>query len=98
MAIKQSAPELHTFTWHGINRKGSKVSGELQGETVNEVKEKFDGKELDTDKYVTEQIEKAVVGLDRKNKNIVMARLRDGKITTDNLGACLDRITELKKV
>ena len=55
-------------------------------------------KELDTDKYVTEQIEKAVVGLDRKNKNIVMARLRDGKITTDNLGACLDRITELKKV
>ena len=67
-------------------------------ETVNEVKEKFDGKEIDTDKYVTEQIEKAVVGLDRKNKNIVMARLRDGKITTDNLGACLDRITELKKV
>ena len=38
MAIKQSAPELHTFTWHGLNRKGSKVSGELQGETVNEVK------------------------------------------------------------
>ena len=38
MAIKQSAPELHTFIWHGINRKGSKVSGELQGETVNEVK------------------------------------------------------------
>ena len=67
-------------------------------ETVNEVKDKFDGKEIDTDKYVTEQIEKAVVGLDRKNKNIVMARLRDGKITTDNLGACLDRIAELKKV
>jgi len=38
MAIKQSAPELHTFTWHGINRKGSKVSGELQGESVKEVK------------------------------------------------------------
>lgn len=38
MAIKQSAPELHTFTWHGLNRKGSKVSGELQGETVNEIK------------------------------------------------------------
>jgi len=61
------------------------------------VKEKFDGEEIDTDKYITEQIEKASVGLDRKSKNIVMARLRDGKINTDNLGACLERIEELKK-
>ena len=38
MAIKQSSPELHTFTWHGINRKGGKVSGELQGATVSEIK------------------------------------------------------------
>ena len=66
-------------------------------ETVKAVKEKFDGEEIDTDKYITEQIEKASVGLDRKNKNIVMARLRDGKINTDNLGACLERIEELKK-
>ena len=66
-------------------------------ETIDKVKETFDGKEIDTDKYITEQIEKASVGLDRKNKNIVMARLRDGKINTDNLGACLERIEELKK-
>jgi len=66
-------------------------------ETVKAVKENFDGEEIDTDKYITEQIEKASVGLDRKNKNIVMARLRDGKINTDNLGACLERIEELKK-
>ena len=38
MAVKQSVPELHTFTWHGLNRKGAKVSGELQGETANEIK------------------------------------------------------------
>lgn len=66
-------------------------------ELVNKVKEEFDGEEIDTDKYIEEQIRKASVGLDRKNKNIVMARLRDGKINVDNLGACLDRIEELKK-
>ena len=64
---------------------------------VDKVKEEFDGEEIDTDKYIEEQIRKASVGLDRKNKNIVMARLRDGKINVDNLGACLDRIEELKK-
>ena len=68
------------------------------GELVDKVKEKFDGEEIDTDKYIAEQVEKASIGLDRKNKNIVMARLRDGKINVDNLGACLDRIEELKKV
>ena len=38
MAVKQSVPELHTFIWHGLNRKGLKISGELQGETANEIK------------------------------------------------------------
>jgi|TARA_R110000787_G_scaffold282207_1_gene393952 hypothetical protein len=66
-------------------------------EAVDSVKEKFDGEEIDTDKYIADQIEKAVVGLDRKNKNIVMARLRDGKISTENLEACLSRIEDLKK-
>ena len=65
-------------------------------EAVDSVKEKFDGEEIDTDKYIADQIEKAVVGLDRKNKNIVMARLRDGKISTENLEACLS-IEDLKK-
>ena len=67
------------------------------GQIVDKVKEEFDGEEIDTDKYIEEQIRKASVGLNRKNKNIVMARLRDGKINVDNLGACLDRIEELKK-
>ena len=65
--------------------------------TVDKVKDTFDGEEVDTDKYITDAIEKAAVGLDRKNKNIVMARLRDGKINTENLQACLDRIEVLKK-
>ena len=76
----------------------SKDKPMTNGELVDKVKEKFDGEEIDTDKYIAEQVEKASIGLDRKNKNIVMARLRDGKINVDNLGACLDRIEELKKV
>lgn len=67
------------------------------GQIVEKVKDTFDGEEVDTDKYIADTIEKAAVGLDRKNKNIVMARLRDGKINTDNLQACLDRIEVLKK-
>ncbi|MGJ8581950.1 MAG: type II secretion system F family protein, partial [Psychromonas sp.] len=38
MAKNDMLIELSTFTWHGINRKGSKVSGELQGENQAEVK------------------------------------------------------------
>ena len=67
-------------------------------ETVEKVKEKFDGKEIDTDKHILDTVEKAIVGLDRKNKNKVMYQLKNGNITMDNLGACLDRIKELKKV
>ena len=67
-------------------------------ELVTEVKEKFDGKEIDADKHIIDTVEKAVVGLDVKNKNKVMYQLKNGNITMDNLGACLDRIKELKKV
>ena len=74
-----------------------KTKAMSNGQIVDKVKEEFDGEEIDTDKYIEEQIRKASVGLDRKNKNIVMARLRDGKINVDTLGACLDRIEELKK-
>lgn len=35
---KSKITAIHTFKWKGINRKGSKVSGELQGETPNEIK------------------------------------------------------------
>ena len=38
MAKKKTVADIHTFTWHGINRKGAKVSGELQAETAIEVK------------------------------------------------------------
>jgi len=38
MAKKDKIPELHTFIWFGLNRKGLKVNGELQGESLNEVK------------------------------------------------------------
>lgn len=35
---KTKAPVIHTFKWKGINRKGGKVSGEMQGESDTEVK------------------------------------------------------------
>ncbi|RBW41388.1 type II secretion system F family protein [Psychromonas sp. B3M02] len=38
MANNNTIIELNTFTWNGINRKGAKVSGELQGASQNEVK------------------------------------------------------------
>jgi len=37
MAVKKT-PEINTFTWQGLNRKGDKIKGELQGETANDVK------------------------------------------------------------
>tara|TARA_R100000781_G_scaffold2704_3_gene4253 strand:+ start:1927 stop:2340 length:414 start_codon:yes stop_codon:yes gene_type:complete len=66
-------------------------------EVVDQIKEKFDGEEIDTDKYIKDAIDKEIIGLDQKNKNKVLYQLKNGKITTDNLGACLDRIKELKK-
>ncbi|MDA7746112.1 type II secretion system F family protein [Psychromonas sp.] len=38
MAKKKDVTVIDTFTWKGVNRKGLKVSGELQGETPLEVK------------------------------------------------------------
>jgi len=35
---KTKGPVIETFKWKGINRKGTKVSGELQGETIAEIK------------------------------------------------------------
>ena len=67
-------------------------------ELKDEIVDKFDGEILDSDDYIKEQIDKYVVGLDIKNKNKVMYQLKNGNITMDNLGACLDRIKELKKV
>ena len=89
------------FVIHGYDGIKEKLDAHKETmseqETIDKVKDTFDGEEVDTDKYITDAIEKASVGLDRKNKNIVMARLRDGKINTDNLQACLDRIEVLKK-
>jgi len=89
------------FVIHGYDGIKEKLDAHKETmseqETIDKVKDTFDGEEADTDKYITDAIEKASVGLDRKNKNIVMARLRDGKINTENLQACLDRIEVLKK-
>ena len=38
MAKKKTVADIHTFTWQGINRKGAKVSGELQAESAIEIK------------------------------------------------------------
>ena len=89
------------FVIHGYDGIKEKLDAHKETmseqQTIDKVKDTFDGEEVDTDKYIADAIEKASVGLDRKNKNIVMARLRDGKINTENLQACLDRIEVLKK-
>ena len=89
------------FVIHGYDGIKEKLDAHKETmseqQTIDKVKDTFDGEEVDTDKYIKDVIEKAAVGLDRKNKNIVMARLRDGKINTENLQACLDRIEVLKK-
>ena len=39
LAQKQNAPKkVFSFRWHGFNRKGQKVSGELQADSINTVK------------------------------------------------------------
>ena len=65
-------------------------------ELKDEIVDKFDGEILDSDDYVTEQIDKAIVGLDKKNKNKVLYQLKNGNFTTENLGGCVDRIKELQ--
>ena len=89
------------FVIHGYDGIKEKLDAHKETmseqQTIDKVKDTFDGEEVETDKYIKDAIEKAAVGLDRKNKNIVMARLRDGKINTENLQACLDRIEVLKK-
>ncbi|MFO6422978.1 type II secretion system F family protein [Motilimonas sp. KMU-193] len=34
----KSAPKIHTFKWSGVNRKGKKVSGEMQSESAAQLK------------------------------------------------------------
>ena len=39
LAQKQNAPKkVFSFRWHGVNRKGQKVSGELQADSITTVK------------------------------------------------------------
>ena len=35
---KVEAKKFYPYTWQGINRKGQKVSGEMQGENPNQLK------------------------------------------------------------
>ena len=67
------------------------------GKLKDAVIEQFDGEILDSDEYVNESIQKAITGLDKKNKNKVLYQLKNGNITTENLSVCLGRIEELKK-
>jgi hypothetical protein len=67
-------------------------------EIKEEIMEKFDGevvKETD-DEYIKKEIEKAVKTLGQKDKNKVLYQLKEGRITLDNLQACLDKIGTMK--
>ena len=52
-------------------------------------------KETD-DEYIKKEIEKAVKTLGQKDKNKVLYQLKEGRITFDNLQACLDKIGTMK--
>ena len=79
-----------------MHKDSEKMSPE---ELAEEIKDKFDGEDIthSDDDYIKEQIEKAIVVLDKKNQNKVLYQLKHGKITMDNLQACLDRIDSLAK-
>jgi hypothetical protein len=67
-------------------------------EIEEEIMEKFDGevvKETD-DEYIKKEIEKAIKTLGQKDKNKVLYQLKEGRITLDNLQACLDKIGTMK--
>ena len=39
LAQKRNAPKkVFSYRWHGVNRKGQKVSGELQADSITTVK------------------------------------------------------------
>ena len=79
-----------------MNKDSKKMSTD---ELVKEVKDTFDGEDVtpSDEDYIKEQIEKSIVVLDKKNQNKVLYQLKNGKITMDNLQACLDRIDSLAK-
>ena len=86
------------FVVHGLSglKEIIKMSTD---ELVKEVKDTFDGEDVtpSDEDYIKEQIEKSIVVLDKKNQNKVLYQLKNGKITMDNLQACLDRIDSLAK-
>ena len=88
--------------YDGINailEQAQKASKPLSdSEIKEEIVEKFDGevvKETD-DEYIKKEIEKAVKTLGQKDKNKVLYQLKEGRITLDNLQACLDKIGTMK--
>ncbi len=93
------------FVIHGLSGlkeiiKMSKDTKKMSHEElVDEVKDKFDGEDItpSSEDYIKEQIEKAIVVLDKKNQNKVLYQLKKGKITMDNLQACLEKINSLAK-
>ena len=88
--------------YDGINailEQAQKDSKPLSDNEIKEkVVEKFDGevvKETDNE-YIKKEIEKAVKTLGQKDKNKVLYQLKEGRITLDNLQACLDKIGTMK--
>lgn len=88
--------------YDGINailEQAQKDSKSLSdSEIKEEIVEKFDGevvKETD-DEYIKKEIEKAIKTLGQKDKNKVLYQLKEGRITLDNLQACLDKIGTMK--
>ena len=88
--------------YDGINailEQAQKDSKPLSDSEIKEkIVEKFDGevvKETD-DEYIKKEIEKAIKTLGQKDKNKVLYQLKEGRITLDNLQACLDKIGTMK--
>ena len=88
--------------YDGINailEQAQKDSKPLSDNEIKEkVVEKFDGevvKETDSE-YIKKEIDNAIKTLGQKDKNKVLYQLKEGRITLDNLQACLDKIGTMK--
>ena len=88
--------------YDGINailEQAQKDSKPLSDNEIKEkVVEKFDGevvKETDSE-YIKKEIDNAIKTLGQKDKNKVLYQLKEGRITLDNLKACLDKIGTMK--
>ncbi|ENY72920.1 type II secretion system F family protein [Aeromonas diversa] len=81
LAQKQKSPKISAFRWSGVNRKGQKVSGEMQADSANTVKA-----ELRKQGVTVSKVSKKAQGLFSKGA---------AKITTMDIAVITRQITTM---